>query len=369
MGDTTAAPEEHTYTIRQDVSQDQHLEGLPFGTLGGARIRHTFPLDGEYELQVRLYRSNLGMMRGLQQAHPFEMTLDGARVHAASVGGPADLEVAFEKPTEAGDAIDRRLSTRVRIAAGPRDLDRGVRRDGRAARHHAAAPVPEERARHAGLDRPAAHSERDDSRAVRRDGPGRHAQPPARSSRAAPARACPRTPARAASSPRCCVAPIGSPWRRRTCGARWRCMRGGRREGTFETGIQRALQFVLASPKFVFRAEREPAAVDARGLFRVSDIELASRLSFFLWSSIPDDELLDAADAGRAARSRPCSSAQVRRMLADPRSNALVDNFVGQWLQLRNLRSAAAQLRRLPRLRRQPAQGLPARDGAAGPRA
>jgi hypothetical protein len=111
-----------------------------------------------------------------------------------------------------------------------------------------------------------------------------------------------------------------------------------RREGSFETGIQAALQFILASPHFVFRVEPDPANLAAGTVYRIGDIELASRLSFFLWSSIPDDELLEAATRGRlkdpAVRER-----QVRRMLADPRSRSLVGNFAGQWLQLRNVRT------------------------------
>jgi hypothetical protein len=112
----------------------------------------------------------------------------------------------------------------------------------------------------------------------------------------------------------------------------------GRRDGSFESGIQAALQFILASPNFVFRVERDPANVAAGTVYRISDIELASRLSFFLWSSIPDAELLDLATRGRLA-DPAVREHQVRRMLADPRSHALVSNFAGQWLQLRNLKT------------------------------
>ena len=135
VGDGTLEPEAHTYTIRQDVSQDRHIDGLPLGTLGGALIRHTFPLDGEYDLQVKLYRSNLGMMRGLQLAHPFELAIDGRPVRAATVGGPADLDAAFERPTETGRchrrAAERAGSSGCRPARGRRDLHRG----GAIARH------------------------------------------------------------------------------------------------------------------------------------------------------------------------------------------------------------------------------------------
>jgi hypothetical protein len=112
----------------------------------------------------------------------------------------------------------------------------------------------------------------------------------------------------------------------------------GRQEGTFETGIERALHVILASPKFVFRLERDPGTVAPGAVHRVSDVELASRLSFFLWSSLPDDELLEVASAGRL-KTPAVLEQQVRRMLADPRAHALVANFAGQWLQLRNVRS------------------------------
>ena len=112
--------------------------------------------------------------------------------------------------------------------------------------------------------------------------------------------------------------------------------REGRRQRDFDRGVQVALQRVLASPKFVFRAEREPAQLPAGRAYRLSDLELASRLSFFLWSSIPDDELLEAATRNRL-KDPAVLERQVRRMLADPKSERFVSNFAGQWLYLRNL--------------------------------
>src|SRR5688572_10136343 len=115
--------------------------------------------------------------------------------------------------------------------------------------------------------------------------------------------------------------------------------RAGRQRGTFESGLQRAVARVLVDPQFLFRFEREPAAVAPGTAFRISDIELASRLSFFLWSSIPDEPLM--ADARRGALKDPAVlDRQVRRMLADPKADALVANFAGQWLLLRELRNA-----------------------------
>jgi len=112
----------------------------------------------------------------------------------------------------------------------------------------------------------------------------------------------------------------------------------GRKGGTFESGIEAALVRILAAPGFVFRVERDPSTVAPGSTYKLNDVELASRLSFFLWSSIPDDELLAAAEQGRL-KDPATLDAQVRRMLADPKSKALVDNFAGQWLQLRNVRN------------------------------
>ena len=112
----------------------------------------------------------------------------------------------------------------------------------------------------------------------------------------------------------------------------------GRGEGRFDRGIELAVRAVLVSPKFIFRIEHDPAGVAPGAPYRISDLELASRLSFFLWSSIPDDELLDAASRGRLRKADEIDR-QVRRMLADPRAQSLVSNFAGQWLHIRNLRN------------------------------
>src|SRR5262249_40668242 len=116
--------------------------------------------------------------------------------------------------------------------------------------------------------------------------------------------------------------------------------REGRKKGTFDTGIQLGLRRLLASPTFVFRVEDDPAGVAPGTVYRISDLELASRLSFFLWSSIPDAALLDAAVAGRL-HEPSVLEVQVRRMLADPRASAIVENFAGQWLHTRNLQTIA----------------------------
>ena len=338
VGDATIEPEAHTYTIRQDVSQDQHLEGLPLGTLGGALVRHTFPLAGEYDLQVRLYRSNLGMMRGLQLAHPFELAIDGQPVRVATVGGPADLAAAFEQPTDAGDAIDARLSVRVRVAAGTRDVTLAFT--------EVAAALDTVRLR------PFLKSAQDTL-----DWTGRpHIQSLTIKGPFVPAGGG-DTPSRRrifvcrptqASAERACATRILSTLLRRAYRQEvdpadleraMRMFTAGRAEGGFDAGIQRGVQFILASPKFIFRLERlQRPASGSTATAPLSATDLASQLSFFIWSSLPDDALLDAAAKGTLREPR-VFEAQVRRLLADRRSTALVDNFAGQWLQLRNVRS------------------------------
>jgi hypothetical protein len=119
VGDSDVAPGSDTFVIRQDLSQNQHIDGMPLGTVGGLLVRHTFPLDGEYTFQVRLYRTNLNIVRGLEYPHQMEFTVDGERIHLAAFGGKTDLAALFEKPTDTGDAVEARLRVRAPIKAGP----------------------------------------------------------------------------------------------------------------------------------------------------------------------------------------------------------------------------------------------------------
>ncbi len=119
VGDPDITAGSDTFRIRQDLSQDQHVEGLPLGTIGGTSVRYTFPLDGDYVFQVKLYRTNLNIMRGLEYAHEVEFAIDGRRVYAATIGGPDDLASLFDKPTDTSDAVDARLRVRAPVTAGP----------------------------------------------------------------------------------------------------------------------------------------------------------------------------------------------------------------------------------------------------------
>src|SRR5438094_1409473 len=122
VGDPDITAGSDTFRIRQDLSQDQHIEGLPLGTIGGTSVRYTFPLDGDYVFQVKLYRTNLNIMRGLEYPHDVEFAIDGKRVYLATIGGTEDLASLFDKPTDTSDAIDARLRVRVPVTAGPHDV-------------------------------------------------------------------------------------------------------------------------------------------------------------------------------------------------------------------------------------------------------
>ncbi|MEP7309452.1 MAG: DUF1592 domain-containing protein [Acidobacteriota bacterium] len=337
VGDTSVAAGSTTYRIRQDLSQDQHLEGLPLGTIGGIQIRHTFPVDGEYTFQVKLYRTNLDIVRGLQYAHDVEFTVDGQRVYLTTIGGTADLAAMFEKPTDTGDAVDARLRVRVPVKAGPRTVAVAFVQD----------PSVQDSTRLQGYVRSSADNfdwaGRPHMQTLAITGPFN-----ATGSGDTPSRrrifVC--QPSRA-SSERACAKEILSTVARRAyrkpiADADLQPVLSfydlGRREASFEHGVQMGIERILASPQFMFRLERDPAGAAPGSIYRISDLELASRLSFFLWSSVPDDELLSVAAAGKL-KDRATLERQTRRMLADPKANALVSNFAGQWLQLRNVRS------------------------------
>ena len=345
LGDPSAGRITETYRVRQDLSQDQHIEGLPLGTMGGTLVRHTFPMDGEYDLQVRFFRTNFGNLRGLEHPHAVEVTLDGARIRFATIGGDEDLRAAFETPTETADAIDARFAVRVPVKAGPHTV--GVSFVENLGLADTTRLQPFLRSSADTLDwtgRP--HLDR-----VTITGPFNATGPgdtPARRRifvcrPAASRRSSLETDASEGGCAKQIITALARrAYRQPLTDADLRPIldfyKSARQGASFERGIQSALQLILASPKFVFRVEQDPPNVPPGGIYRISDVELASRLSFFLWSSIPDDELLAAAGQGRLGE-RAELERQVRRMLADPKSAALVANFAGQWLQIRNLKT------------------------------
>jgi mono/diheme cytochrome c family protein len=367
VGDPDVAPGSETFVVRQDYSQDQHVDGQPFGTVGGVLANYTFPLDGEYVLSASLMRTNVDAPRGLEDPRQVEFTVDGDRVFLTAIGGAAPTPLpgvaaaeeggAARPRLSRGDAVDAQLQVRVKVKAGPRAvgvafLQRSLGENTRRLQpfrssfdSYDATGMPHIRTLSiTGPYNPTGPGDTPSRRRVF------VCQPPRESSGGRPANAPANQQSAEASAKaeETCATQIVTTLARRayrqppTASDLQRLLdfyRAGRREGTFETGIQRALQRILASPKFVIRVEQEPPGVAPGAAFAVSDYELASRLSFFLWSSIPDDELLDAAARGRL-KTPPVLEQQVRRMLADSRAEALASNFAGQWLQLRNLRNS-----------------------------
>ena len=353
VGDPGIEPTTETYVLPSMRFQDRRMsEDLPFGSRGGIAIRHNFPLDGEYDVRIRLRRQLYDYVRGLQNRQQLEVRLDGVRVAAFTIGGaPGTPPPRTFAGAVLGDRAweeyalhaDDHLQVRIPARAGPRVL--GVsfvqgrsERDGVlqpratgkvlaiAERWSSTSEAPE-----AAVDQVSIAGPFDAT------GPG-------------------ETPSRehiftcrpgAAVDEESCAREILSTlarraWRRPVTGRDLDVLMGfyeaGDGDGGFETGIQRSLESILVDPEFLFRVERAPAGTAPGTVHAVSDLELASRLSFFLWSSIPDDELLDVAARGEL-RDPDVLDAQVRRMLADPRAHALVDGFALQWLALGTLPS------------------------------
>ena len=319
IGDTTLPPIVDRYQLDRDLIQDRHLDGLPLGTRGGALIRSHLPADGEYIVTVEFAQA-------ARAEHEVEVSVDGERVGLFTIGGrPLVRGASGVFAFEAEPPVD----VRVPLDAGPREI--------------AVAFLHRTGAQHEGLVRASRRGQRrepaiatvtvsgpygvdgaGDTPSRRRiltcaPSPGTDAAPCAREILSTLARRAYRRPVTQADLD------VLLPF-----------YEDGAAQGGFERGIQHALERMLVSPEFLFRIERDPEEAVAGAPYRIGDLELASRLSFFLWSSIPDDELLDRAVAGEL-RDPAVLEAEVRRMLADERSRALVDNFAEQWLYLRDV--------------------------------
>jgi hypothetical protein len=335
VGDPDSGPAGETIRVRQDASQDVHIEGLPLGTVGGILAKTNLPLDGEYSIQVKFFRTNLGAMRGLEYPQQLEITVDGERVHLASFGGDADFKAALENITAAADSVEARCSTRVKLKAGAREI--GVAFLHVSSTQNSLRLQPFIRSSNDTLD-PSGHPHIE---TVTITGPFNPTGPGDTPSRR---RIFVCRPAKDAEADVCARKIVSTLVHRAYRGLETpadlqRLMEFYQKgaQGGFERGVQMALERTLASPKFLFRAERDPAGALPGKPYRIGDLDLASRLSFFLWSSIPDDELLRLASAGKL-HDPGVLELQVRRMLSDPKADALVTNFAGQWLYLRNLR-------------------------------
>ena len=338
IGDPKTPPMGEVYRVRQDASQSRHVEGLPLGTVGGFEIQRNIPLDGEYIFQVKLFRTNLGTMRGLEFPHQLEISVDGQRVHLAAFGGDRDVRASSDNPTTTGDEIDNRFTVRVPLKAGPRRIavafiEKTHGYNTRRLQSYIRSSADTiDFSGHPHIDQ------------FLMTGPFNAAGQGNTPSRRAIFTCRPAAVADELSCARRIVTPLARRAYRGDMGeADVQVLldffkRGREQAGTFDGGIDMALRRMLASPKFLLRVEPDPAGVAPGTVYRVSDVALASRLSFFLWSSIPDDELLTVAARGELKKPAVLDR-QVRRMLADPKARAVVDNFAGQWLHLRNLRN------------------------------
>ena len=337
VGDPGQGAGSDTYRVRQDLSQDQHIEGQPLGTVGGTRVRRMFPLDGDYVFQVKLFRTNTDAARGLQYPHELEITIDGVRVFLGIVGGDADFHALYEASTETSNAIDARLQVRVPVTAGPHTVSVAFLEKAQVLDTRLLQPFVRSSADtydFTGLPHISTLTVVGPLRVTGvSDTPSRRAIFTCR-----PASAADELPCARRILSKLATRAYREPATDEDLQPLLEFYQMGRARGSFETGIQQALQRLLAGPKFVFRIERDPANVAAGAAHRVSDFELASRLSFFLWSSLPDEALLRVARTGTLGNP-DVLDAQVRRMLADPKAQALVANFADQWLQVRNLRN------------------------------
>ena len=354
VGDPALRPTTEVFAVDKNLRQDGRVsDELPFNSRGGLAVRHYFPVDGEYVVKINLLRTYDGRVRGMLEPHRLEVRLDGALVEALTVGGPILGPDGLPQRRDLRNVPDDGQEVRFAAHAGPATL---------------AVTFVDQRAYREGMRRP-------DYRVTSYEYAGDQTIPPGIGSVevSGPYRVTGRgdTPSRrriftcrpeteADETP--CATEIVSRLARRafrrpvaerdvdmlldfyevgrrrtapgTGGAPGAAAAPG--AGDFDAGIEMALRRILVSPDFLFRRETDPVDVGPGEPYAVSDLELASRLSFFLWSSIPDDELLAAAERGRL-RDPEVLTAQVRRMLADPRTRALVDNFGGQWLYLRNM--------------------------------
>ena len=338
VGSPISRPNGDTYRLKPDLTQEEPVANLPLGTRGGTLIRHTFPRDGEYEIQIRLTRDRNEMVEGLHETHELEVLLDrntAARFQVSPPKGNRDYET-----------VDAHLKARVPVKAGLHEV--GVtfiknssslvetQRDPYQARYNMH--------RHPRLS-PAIYQ-------VSVTGPYASREAGETASRRKLFVCYPKNPGEeTACAERIVSAFVRRAYRRPVVAADWakplKFYHEAKEAGGFEAGIGSALSAILVSPEFLFRIERDPADVAPETTYPISDVELASRLSFFLWSSIPDEELLAIAQRGELHRPKVLES-QVRRMLADPRSSSLVENFAAQWLHLRNLESFTPDLRLFP---------------------
>jgi len=338
MGASDVKPGGATYRIPADVTQECHVEGLPLGTRGGILIPHTFSHDGEYEFRIRLARDRNEEIEGLNGRYDLDLLIDNELAERFTVAPP--------RIRNDYDSVDANLAATIPVSAGFHEV--GVtfvdQSDALLERTRQPYSVAFNMHRHPRLS-PAIYQ-------VTINGPYNIDGAGDTASRRMVLIAQPES----ADQEEACAERILSHLMRRAfrhpisnedLAQPMSFYREHQAKGGFEAGIEAALGAILVSPEFLFRVEEDPADVPPNTAYAVPDLPLASRLSFFLWSSIPDEELLDLAIRGEL-RQGDALIRQTRRMLADPRAHSLVDNFADQWLYLRNLQALTPDSRLFP---------------------
>ncbi len=338
VGAAQPRPGGDTFRLPPDRTQEEHVEGLPLGTRGGVLRPYTFPRDGEYEIQIRLTRDRNEEVEGLREPHELEVLLDGARMKLFTIAPPGG-DRNYEK-------VDAHLKARVPVTAGPHQL-------GVAFLKNPSSLL--ETKRQSYLARYNMHRHPRLSPAIYQVSINGPYESTASGDSPSRRRIFGSQPMKPGEEDACAERILSSlshrAYRRPITSADLQkpleFYRKAKAEGGFEAGIESALSAILVSPEFLFRIEQDPAGLAPGAAYRVSDLALASRLSFFLWSSIPDDELLATAERGELHKPKVLEK-QTRRMLADYRAQSLVNNFAEQWLHLRNLESISPDLRLFP---------------------
>jgi hypothetical protein len=368
VGDPETAPLDVTYTVKGDLTQTETLEGLPLGTRGGTIIHHTFPLDGEYLIKLSLAKLSFGQVFGEgAERQELEVTLNGERVKLFKLdevamffmrevpGSHVPQPLSDPQEERVKMSPDIHLEFRLNVKAGPQTVGvEFLQKSYEAIEDLVHRPMASTFDSNIGMQygySTVPHLARVDiTGPYNAKGPG---DTPSRR------RIFVCHPNAAADEIPCARQIISNlvrrAYRRAPADADLESLlsfyQQERSKGSFDTGIEMALRRILADPEFVFRFELPPATssdnAPPNAPYRISDTELASRLAFFLWSSIPDDELLTLAIQGKLHEPAILEQ-QTRRMLADKRSRSLVTNFAGQWLYLRDLKSASPDSREFP---------------------
>jgi len=344
IGDPSIRSTTVTYSTSPVLMQHDRMSELhPFGTRGGFAKKHYFPVDGEYEFRIDLERTHGDAIKGLQNRNQLEVRLDRARVAAFDIGADGQREAwnaVFNLTPYERDA-DNDLRIKMPVKAGMREVAFSFLRNSAIA-EGVLEPVSAAETYHYAGDRDAPMA----VWAVEIEGPFDVESRKIGLETPSQERIFTCVPQTEALEIACAEQILRSIARRAfrrpitdvDATSLMAFYNVGRVNGSFESGIEFALRAILVDPEFLFRVEADPVAMAPGKPYQISDLELASRLSFFLWSSIPDDELLDLAERNEL-RQDGVLAAQVERMLNDQKSAALVDNFAGQWLFLRNMRS------------------------------